>query len=171
MTLTEIEYGSIASSEVINNNFNHLENKIAQVNEAVMTNISSLASNIATINSRLTELSEELNDIEADLNIKIETYRAKTKLLVAGNSMLPNWGTFIQIEITNGESYTAETNGYLLLIPNEGAEAVFTLNAKEISGVSGFVIIPVCEGDIFSASTGLKDLYVLPQKEFSIEGF
>ena len=46
MALTEIEYGSLASSEVMNNNFEYLDNKISDVSE-------NLASNVATINANI----------------------------------------------------------------------------------------------------------------------
>ena len=33
MALTEIEYGSLASSEIMNNNFQYLDNRISSVSE------------------------------------------------------------------------------------------------------------------------------------------
>ena len=38
MALTEIEYGSLASSEIMNNNFQYLDNRISSVSETVSTN-------------------------------------------------------------------------------------------------------------------------------------
>ena len=38
MALTEIEYGALASSEVMNNNFNYLDNRINSVSETLISN-------------------------------------------------------------------------------------------------------------------------------------
>ena len=62
MALTEIEYGSLASSEIMNNNFQYLDNRISNVSETVSTNQAGVNSNIASINSTLTSMSED-NDL------------------------------------------------------------------------------------------------------------
>lgn len=65
MALTEIEYGALASSEVMNNNFQYLDDRISSVAETVTSNNAGVSSNIASINSTISSMSEELNtDIE-----------------------------------------------------------------------------------------------------------
>ena len=65
MALTEIEYGALASSEVMNNNFQYLDDRISSVSETVTSNNAGVSSNIASINSTISSMSEELNtDIE-----------------------------------------------------------------------------------------------------------
>ena len=73
MDLKIIEYGSLASSEIMNNNFSYLDEKIETNSEATNTSISSLLSNIATINTRLNDLVETFSDsIEAVNSNKVK---------------------------------------------------------------------------------------------------
>lgn len=66
MALTEIEYGSLASSEIVNGNFTYLDNKISGVAENITTTAATINSNIATINSTMSAMREEINNsIEA----------------------------------------------------------------------------------------------------------
>ena len=51
MALTRIEYGSLASSEVMNNNFEYLDNRISAVNTNMGTNNAGISSTLASINS------------------------------------------------------------------------------------------------------------------------
>ena len=74
MALTEIEYGSLASSEVINNNFQYLDNRISTLSEASAGNFAGVNSNIASINSTITNMSEEINQNIEDINTNIETH-------------------------------------------------------------------------------------------------
>ena len=54
MALTTIEYGALASSQVMNNNFEYLDNRITSVSNTVTSNNSSILSNIASINTAIT---------------------------------------------------------------------------------------------------------------------
>ena len=171
MTLTEIEYGSIASSSVMNNNFNHLNSRITQINESITTSISSIVSNIATINSALEDLASDLDDAETELNSKIEVYRAKTKLLVAKASVLPNWAACTEVTLPLDGAYTVQSNGYLIVVPDAESTGNITINEKSISCPQTAVILPVAKGDAFFAGITLSKLYMLPLKEVSIEGF
>ena len=72
MSLTEIEYGSLASSEIMNNNFEFLDNKISSVSESIVTNIASVNSNIASINSSIASLSDDINNSLDDLDSSLE---------------------------------------------------------------------------------------------------
>ena len=74
MDLKIIEYGSLASSEIMNNNFSYLDEKIEYSNSNLNTSISSLLSNIATINNRLNDLSTALADAIETSNSNIEEY-------------------------------------------------------------------------------------------------
>ena len=47
MSLINIEYGSLASSEVMNKNFLYLDDKIAESNNSIMTSISSILSRLS----------------------------------------------------------------------------------------------------------------------------
>lgn len=57
MALTRIEYGSLASSDIMNNNFEYLDNRISAVNNSLGLNNSSISSNIASINTLISNTS------------------------------------------------------------------------------------------------------------------
>ena len=54
MALTNIEYGALASSTVMNNNFEYLDNRISSLSEVVTSGNASIYSNIASISSTIT---------------------------------------------------------------------------------------------------------------------
>lgn len=56
MTLTEIEYGSLASSAILNNNFQFLQDKITELSALITTETSSYSSTVATLNNSVTDL-------------------------------------------------------------------------------------------------------------------
>ena len=72
MALTEIEYGSLASSEVINQNNLYLENKIAEVSQTITSNTATINSNIATVNGSITSLSQNISDSISTINQNIQ---------------------------------------------------------------------------------------------------
>lgn len=71
MALTEIEYGSLASSEVMNNNFEYLDEKITDVSESLTSTAAAINSNIATINSSMASMSETLSQSIEDLGTNL----------------------------------------------------------------------------------------------------
>ena len=60
MALTTIKYGELASSEIMNNNFKYLDDKISNLNETVTSNKAGMNSNIASINSSITTINENM---------------------------------------------------------------------------------------------------------------
>lgn len=67
MNLIEIEYGALASSEVMNNNFNYLDNKSSVLSETIDANVATITSNIATLNTAFTNFSNTTNSEISDL--------------------------------------------------------------------------------------------------------
>ena len=122
MALTNIEYGSLASSETLNNNFSYLDEKINDSNTQVNTSISSILSNIATINSRLSEISEDLSTSVSSINASLSEYKTKTKLLAANSCMVPNWTSCGEISLTSGTDYTAPLNGYIFVLTDSASK-------------------------------------------------
>ena len=86
MALTEIEYGSLASSEVMNNNFEYLDNKISDVSENLASNVATINANIATANTSISTLGENVNKSVVNLN---------TNLAEATNKLVGENGLFI----------------------------------------------------------------------------
>lgn len=79
MALTNIEYGSVASSEVVNNNFQYLDDKIASVSQSLSANTTSLSGSISSLSAtvasnkndvdgKVSTLQQDLDKAESDLN-------------------------------------------------------------------------------------------------------
>lgn len=180
MALINIEYGSLASSEIMNQNFIYLDNKIAESSDSIMTSISSILSNIATINTRLNEITENMGDSINTLNSVLEDYKTKTKLLVNKTSMVPAWEYCTLVEITTETQYTVPSNGYLLLLPTAATKGNLIINNKTIvyknransyDNSAQLSVIPVFDGDIVSSDAAFSNVYFLPSKEISISNF
>ena len=180
MALINIEYGSLASSETMNQNFIYLDYKIAESSDSIMTSISSILSNIATINTRLNEITENMGDSINSLNTVLEDYKSKTKLLVNKASMVPNWEYCTLLEFTTGTQYTVPSNGYLLLLPSATTRGNLIINNKSIvfknrgssyDNSAQLSLIPVFNGDIVSSDAIFSNVYFLPSKEISITNF
>lgn len=180
MSLINIEYGSLASSETMNQNFAYLDDRISESNETIMTSISSILSNIATINARLSELSQSLEDDVDNLDAKLEGYKTKTKLLVNKSSMLPDWSKVTGITLSSSEVYLSPSNGYLLILPVSNSGGYIVINntsyiLKRVNSVyeysSELMVIPVTSGDAVQSTVGLISAYFLPVREISVENF
>ncbi len=180
MTLTTIAYGSIASSETMNNNFSYLDEKINTSNSQLNSSISSILSNIATINSTLSDLSESIATSISSLQTTLTDYKNKTKLLVAKSNMVPDWSSCSTITLTTSTSYTAISNGFVLILPEvsgKGNIAVnsvpisFKLRANSYDNGAELVSIPVKSGDVVSTTAALEAAYFVPIAEITVENF
>lgn len=180
MTLINIEYGSLASSNTMNQNFTYLDDKIDETSDSINTSISSILSNIATINSRLNEMSEEFEDSVAQLNTTIDDYKSKTKLLVKKTNMVPDWASCSSVSIIVNEQYEAPSNGYLLLIPNSSEQLNLTIDGVKFllnhsisseENSSQLLVIPVLKNDLINSNLSVTNAYFLPTKEISLEDF
>ena len=82
MALTNIEYGSIATSKVLNDNFNYLEDKIEDYSKNISSNNASLTSlvnsQVATVannlNNKTTELQNNINKVQKNLDNSNSTF-------------------------------------------------------------------------------------------------
>ena len=59
MALTRIEYGALASSETMNNNFDYLNGEIADLSDSLTSQVAGIFSNIASINSAISAMQED----------------------------------------------------------------------------------------------------------------
>lgn len=73
MTLTKIEYGSVASSEVVNNNFQYLDDKISSVSQSLSANTSALSGTISSLSSTIAANKEEQNTKNSKIEENIDT--------------------------------------------------------------------------------------------------
>ena len=180
MALINIEYGSLASSDIMNKNFMYLDDKIADTSDSIMTSISSILSNIATINTRLNDMSNDMGDSFDELSSIIEEYKTKTKLLVNAASMVPDWKNCISVSITNDTKYIVPSNGYLLLLSNSTAkgnllvnnmQVIFKKRANSYDNSSQLIAIPVAKNDEVISDVIFDNVYFLPNKDVILAGF
>ena len=67
MTITEIEYGSIASSKKLNDNFNALNKDIQDLAESLNTTNANLATSISTLNKNIAKQIEDIKILITDV--------------------------------------------------------------------------------------------------------
>ncbi len=72
MALINIEYGSLASSKTLNDNFQYLDNRISSESDNHITDIASINSNIVSINNSISQFNEETNENVENINTKLE---------------------------------------------------------------------------------------------------
>ena len=169
MSLKEIEYGSLASSSDMNNNFSYLDNKIAENTSAINIMISSILSNIATINSRIADLSSDIKESVSEVSTDLTAFKNDCQKTFNKSSMIPAWGSCFEIETM--DSYNVNINGYILIIPTSNSVGDLIINNKNIpirnylnvyDNSSQLSIIPVAKGDIVSCTFNVVKAYFLP---------
>lgn len=180
MALIDIEYGSLASSDIMNKNFIYLDNKLAESSDSIMTSISSIFSNIATLNSRINDITESVEGSIEGLKATIEEYKTKTKLLVNKASMVPDWKNCYSVNITSASRYTVPKNGYLLLLPVNTAKGNLVINNLKVNfkvrsnsydNACQLVAFPVFSGDVVSSDVEFSNVYFLPTKDVVVDNF
>ena len=174
MALTDIEYGSLASSETLNKNFFYLLDKIAETASSINTSISSILSNIATINSRLGDLSEEIQasaeTLGADLSKGLTKQEEYTKTLVEKSLMIPEWSKCVVVNQLS--THRVPSNGYLLINPVPSASGNIIVNGVNVAlktkGDSHLTVVPVKKDDVVTCTLAISSAYFLPVTTFII---
>lgn len=170
MSLINIAYGSLASSETMNKNFLYLEDKIDESSDSLTTSISSVLSNIATINGRLNDFSEDI----VEFNTKFEKFMEKTKSILSKYSMVPNWGTYYSVSFP----YTTLSNGYLLILTKPDSSGNIQINSKTVQiknrgsaydNAAELITIPVKEGDVVASNIQIEVMYFIPALTIEFE--
>ena len=148
MALENIEYGSLASSEMMNNNFEYLDNRISNLADTQTSNTSSIYSAIAGINSVMSQQNESFT-ISLD-NLE-DLYEAIRNDFDSQNNA-PDYSREIGITLP----YTVTQNGYIY----GGADGVDVVqyvyvNGKIVHGHCGYSGGKwVYSGSLFRVSTG-----------------
>ncbi len=174
MALITIEYGSLASSETMNKNFQYLDDKISETTGSFTTSISSVSSNIATLNTNLSDLSDKLDETKNDIE---ETINGTNSCVITA-LMLPDWSACISI--SKPKSYIAPSNGYVLINPVanssgnlviNGVTVYFKYRGHEDDNAAILVPYPVKKGDDVTLTSSAIATYFLPVVEkIVIEG-
>ena len=158
MTLNNIEYGSIASSDILNKNFSLLNNKISANNDVISAELSSVMSNIASINLKLNELSDEISDAHFMLISQINDLKNRIQIVINDVNLLPEWKEIISVEKLI--DLNIESNGYLYLVPQNG-NAKVDINGALID-VSSPIFIPIKFGDVINSTSEWSAISFLP---------
>jgi hypothetical protein len=168
MALTDIEYGSIATSKLLNDNFHYLDNKISSYSETANTIEGTLTTVIQsqgdTLNSKLTEelakVNEAIAGVQADVDDAKTTYdKFTTKDVFA--LFTPDYTKGVDA----GATFTAPSYGVVMITFNlNNSSCYITVNGNNVAryadgdGVSGAVnqsyTIPVAKGDVVKRSAG-----------------
>lgn len=104
MALTNIEYGSVASSEVVNNNFQYLEDRISSVSQSLSTNVSALSGSISALSSVVDNNKETAEEADAELQKNINNLTEEVEAI----------STTLDTAIYVKESYRSGHNWYRL---------------------------------------------------------
>jgi hypothetical protein len=153
MSLIRIEYGALASSQVMNDNFEYLDNKISSVSEVVGSNNSAVYSSIASINSLISSTADKLRPIgqplirlddtifEDEIRLEgAEVSRTTYSVLFEKYGVLYGAGdgttTFKLPDFRNRTLWGADSFGYISAgLPNiTGYLDVFTSNGVQQNG-------------------------------------
>lgn len=165
MPLTKIEYGALASSSVINNNFEYLEDAIGDVSDNLTSNIASVYSNINSLSSTVTTLNQAQTEALEDLSDTVDEIQ-----VMASYDTSPDYSSGYQISLP----FTAPENGYVYAGVNGQDEPHYVyVNSKPVlghCGYSGFkwvytgATFRVSEGDVVSSSRADGTNYFYPMK-------
>lgn len=99
MSLEKITYGSLASSEVVNNNFEYLDNRDAVIEGKIYSNNANLETMIANVES---STNQKLSKFETDVDEKIKDIDDNLKSKI-----------YLKTAYVNGTSgYNIWSNGY-----------------------------------------------------------
>ena len=166
MSLTNIEYGSLASSEVMNNNFEYLDNRITSVAGDLTSASSSIYSNIASLSTTLSGQSEEIASDLQDLKTYTEDFKDEFDSI----NNAPNYSQGIGINLP----YSALADGYVYAGVDgmDTAQYVY-VNNLPVHGHCGYSggkwvysgsLIRVSTGDVISSSRPSGNYYFYPMK-------
>ena len=185
MALTNIEYGSVATSKVLNDNFNYLEDKIEDYSKNISTNNASLT---ALINSQTATISNNLNNetarLDSDID-KVEQSLAKTNTTITTlqngvcSYMIPNYTK--RTTLNTGQQYTASADGVVYVrVPIVSGNQTASISINNISfdlgsgltnregNHSNTMMFPVGKNDKYTITSGTDngwfEAYFIPYK-------
>ena len=94
MALTRIEYGTVASSEVVNDNFQYLEEQIDSVAQTLSANVTTINNGLsqlsATVASNKSLAEKAVSELNAEVEEKLDKLDARIHI-VEGYRLGKNW--------------------------------------------------------------------------------
>ena len=170
MSLTHIEYGSLASSSVMNDNFDYLDNRITTVANNLISNSSGIYSSLSGLNS---SISEQTADLASDIENLAEEI-SDIKSIIESHNTAPDYNRGIAITMP----YTAEADGYVYAgADSENTARYVFVNEKPVHCHRGFYyaytlysasVFRVSAGDVVSVNKESGLYYFYPMKGESV---
>ena len=147
MTITKIEFGSIADPEVINNNFEYLDEKLTDTSSKIYTNNSSLESMISSqISTLLLQVTSKIEALYPVGSIYIGT---TATCPVA--SMFGTWEKVSEGRVLQGAS-SSQTAGKTVEAGLPNIKGKFTAN-----DITDNVTTPTTSGALYATHDGARD--------------
>lgn len=100
MALTNIEYGSVASSQIMNDNFKYLDDKISSVSQSLSANTTTLSGSISSLSATVLANKTSLEENVQQISTQLESNTSDLKIC--------------KERIYLKESYNSEQNWYRL---------------------------------------------------------
>jgi hypothetical protein len=171
VALTTIEHGSLASSAVMNNNFEYLDNKISGVAETLASNTSGIYSNIAslsgTVSSHNSELSESIDNLQS--------YAENLRTEFEAQNNAPDYSRAIGISMP----YSVTQDGYIYAgVDGIDNDRYVKVNGFPVHGHCGYSggkavysgsLFRVCSGDTVTCDRTLGNYYFYPMKSVFVQ--
>lgn len=148
MPLINIEYGSLASSEVMNDNFAYLDDRITNNAESAASNNASLLSNLLNLNNTLTQTDNEIKSDLSDLEEDVTELRSDFD----SQNNAPDYSKGIGITLP----YTVQSDGYVYAgVSGIDACRYVYVNGHIVHGHCGYSGgVNVYSGSLFRVSSG-----------------
>ena len=165
MPLTHLEYGSLASSTVMNDNFEYLDNRITTVANNLVSNSSGIYSSLSSLNSSILEqtnsIASDVNDLSSDVD--------DIKDAIEAHNTAPDYSLGVAITMP----YTVEKDGYIYGgTDSQYATRFVFVNQKPVHSHCGFStylvysasVFRVSAGDVVTVSNAAGSYYFYPMK-------
>lgn len=168
MAITNIEYGSIATSQVLNDNFKYLDDKISSYSKTASNIEATLTSTLKSqgdtlansLEEGLEEADKKITNVQANIDKAVETYEKFTTTEIYA-LFSPDYTKGVDA----GSTFKAPSYGVVMITFNvNNSSAYITVNGTNVAryvdgdGVSGAVnqsfTIPVAKGDVVKRSAG-----------------
>ena len=120
MAIVDIEAGSKASSQLVNNNFHYLQDLVGQLSLKIDGSESTVDSKIATVKNTLTN---QMNDLQTNVNTSIDELETKTSNLENNvdnklNSIFLAIAPDLSAGVAVSSGFEAPANGWIIAILN-----------------------------------------------------
>ena len=166
MPLTHIEYGSLASSETMNDNFEYLDDRVTTVANSLVSTSTNIYSSLSGLNA---SLSSQISDLASDVDGLGDDLDALRGDFTSQNNA-PNYSRGVGITLP----YSVTKDGYVYAGVNGMDYMSYVyVNQKVVHGHCGYSggysvysgsVFRVSAGDVVTANRTSGSYYFYPMK-------